>query len=120
MNAIEDFQHTLVKQARDRGEYGGAVLEGRDLGTVVFPEADVKFFLQADPKERARRRYEQLRQKDPSVIYGDVWESLKQRDLRDTTREIAPLKAAEDAIHIDSSDLSIEEVISTMEESIND
>lgn len=89
----------------------GAVLEGRDIGTVVFPEADAKFFLTASVECRARRRFEELVAKGAEVRFEDVLEDQRQRDRRDMERELAPLRPAEDACVVDSSDRSIPEVV---------
>jgi len=100
----------LLKLQRDLGKDKNVVIEGRDMGTVVFPEAEIKFFLDASPESRAMRRY--LEVKDTS---GQNLESVKKdmlkRDKNDSTRKLAPLKPATDAVIIDSTDLSIEEVV---------
>lgn len=86
-------------------------MEGRDIGTTVFPNADVKIYLDASVEERARRRYNQNLEKGMNVTYEEILESIKQRNILETQREISPLRQAEDAIYIDSSDLTIEEVV---------
>ena len=96
----------------------GAVLEGRDIGTVVFPDADLKFFLEASPETRARRRYEELFQKGVDISFDEVLADQTKRDRDDSTRAIAPLKAAPDAIHLDSTEMPISEVVQTMEKVI--
>lgn len=96
----------------------GAILEGRDIGTVVFPDADVKVFLDADSGIRARRRYEELFQKGVEKSLNDVQAEQNQRDQRDREREAAPLKAADDAIVIDSSSLPMSEVERLIEEAV--
>ncbi len=108
-----DFQRKL-------GEDHDLITEGRDMGTVVFPNATVKFFLDAAPKERARRRYSQLKEKGSNVTFDDVYNEILQRDRQDRERAIAPLRPADDAILVDSTDLSIEEVVSLMEEKIKE
>ncbi len=90
-----------------------AVFEGRDMGTVVFPDADVKFFLNATTRTRARRRFAEL-PSNSSQTLDDVEHDIRQRDQNDSTRELAPLKPAEDAIIIDSTDLSVSQVVETM------
>ena len=85
-------------------------MEGRDIGTVVFPNANVKIYLDASPEERAKRRIRQNLEKGIKSNYEEVLEEIKKRDFRDISRDIAPLKKAEDAIYIDSTNLSIEEV----------
>ena len=98
---------------RKMGKDKGVVFEGRDMGTVVFPEADVKFFLVATTRTRACRRYKEL-ESTSTVTLQEVEKDLKQRDQNDSTRDLAPLIPAADAIHIDSTDLSIQEVLDQM------
>ena len=86
-------------------------MEGRDIGTVVFPNADVKIYLDATAEERAKRRVLQNQEKGIESSYEEVLEGIKDRDKRDSTRKIAPLKKAEDAIYVDSTNLSIEQVV---------
>ncbi|MGA9520517.1 MAG: (d)CMP kinase [Myxococcaceae bacterium] len=93
----------------------GAILEGRDIGTVVFPDADAKFFLEASPEARARRRYEELFQKGMESSLEDVLKDQTQRDTQDASREIAPLKPADDAMRIDSTVLPLSEVVQQLE-----
>jgi len=93
----------------------GAVLEGRDIGTVVFPDADVKFFLEANAEVRARRRFEELFQKGMESTLSDVLADQQKRDRADSEREVAPLKAAEDAVRVDSSSLPLSEVVHALE-----
>ena len=96
----------------------GAILEGRDIGTVVFPDADAKFFLQASPEVRARRRFEELFQKGVEATLEQVLADQMQRDKDDSARAVAPLKAAEDAIRVDSSSIPLSEVVHEMESEI--
>lgn len=105
----------LLALQRRMGERGGVVLEGRDIGTVVFPSADVKFFLFASVEERGRRRYEELRTKGVEVTLEQTIREVEQRDRQDLEREHAPLLRAEDAIDIDSTCLSLDEVLAMME-----
>jgi cytidylate kinase len=87
-------------------------MDGRDIGTVVLPNADVKIFLTASPEERARRRYKELSEKSSDCpSYEEVLEDIKQRDYNDSHREISPLKKADNAVVVDTSDLSLEESI---------
>lgn len=102
----------LLELQRSAGRHGGVVLEGRDIGTVVFPDAEVKLFLTASVEERARRRFEQLRAAGQSAVLDDVKNDVVERDRRDSSRPIAPLVQAADATVIDSSSLGIEEVVS--------
>lgn len=98
----------------------GSVLEGRDIGTVVFPDADVKFFLDASPEVRAKRRYEELFQKGIDRSFDDVLADQAKRDRDDSTREMAPLRPAADALVVDSSRLAVSEVVGRMEQVIRD
>jgi cytidylate kinase len=93
----------------------GAVLEGRDIGTVVFPDADLKFFLEANPDVRARRRYEELFQKGSESTLDAVLADQTQRDRDDSSRAVAPLKAADDAVRVDTSGLPLSEVVQRLE-----
>ena len=91
------------------GETGGVVMDGRDIGTVVLPDAEVKFFMTASIEARGQRRFLELQRKGRSVSLEDVVDNLKERDRIDSTRDHSPLMQAEDAIVIDNSDLSIEQ-----------
>jgi cytidylate kinase len=108
-----DVQRRLALDAKQ-----GAILEGRDIGTVVFPDADVKFFLYADPSTRARRRFEELFQKGVEKSITEVQAEQQKRDKDDTERDVAPLKAADDAIQLDSSALQLSEVVARVEEAV--
>jgi cytidylate kinase len=107
-------RRALVDMQREMGSPGGVVLEGRDIGTVVFPHAEIKFYLDASPEERARRRFEELRRKGLPVRFGETLEEVTRRDRNDMSRAISPLRRAEDAILIDSTDLSVEQVVEFM------
>jgi cytidylate kinase len=100
------------------GEAGGVVMEGRDIGTAVFPDAELKFFLDADPAVRARRRYQELSAQGIAANRDEVLRELIERDQRDSGRELAPLRRADDAIVIDTSNLPIERVVSALKERI--
>lgn len=104
--ALLDLQRQLALAAPT-----GAVLEGRDIGTVVFPDADLKIFLTASAETRARRRYEELRARGEDITFEAVLAAQRQRDRDDSDRAIAPLRAAEDAVALDTSDLSLDEVV---------
>ena len=106
---IKGVRECMVKHQRRIGEKGGVVLEGRDIGTVVFPQADVKFYVEAQLKERAQRRQLELKEKGVDLPIEKIEEDLKRRDSIDQTRQHSPLKPATDAIVIDSTLLSIEE-----------
>ena len=101
----------LVKRQRRFRAPPGLVADGRDMGTVIFPDADLKIFLTASAEIRAQRRHKQLKEKGESVNLSRLFREIKSRDLRDQSRSIAPLRPAEDAVIIDSTDLSIEEVL---------
>jgi CMP/dCMP kinase len=104
----------LLSLQRDLGARGGVVMDGRDIGTVVFPDAEVKFYLDASPEERGRRRYRELSAKGMEVDLDRITRELRERDHQDSGRAIAPLKRAEDAVLIDSSDREIDEVVEAM------
>ncbi len=113
----------LVEVQRETGlrwnkEYGGVVAEGRDTGTVVFPRADRKFYFDADVKERAKRRWEELRKKGISVSLEETIQDIMKRDKDDTTRALDPLRKAEDAIIIDTTGKDIEDVVEVVMEYI--
>ena len=103
----------LLDVQRDIGFQKAAVFEGRDMGTVVFPEADIKFFLDASLSTRALRRYQELELKSGQAL-KDVERDMQRRDTNDSTRSLAPLKPADDAIRIDSTSLPVEEVVALM------
>ena len=86
-------------------------MEGRDIGTTVFPNANVKIYLDATPEERAQRRFMQNKEKGIDIPYEEVLKNVKDRDYRDSHREISPLTKAEDAIYVDSTDMTIDEVV---------
>ena len=111
VSAHPAVREALVEVQREMGESRSSVLEGRDIGTVVFPDADVKIFLTADPRVRARRRYDELREKGEDVEFDDILDEVEERDRRDRQRDIAPLTEADDAIRVDTSDSTIDEVV---------
>lgn len=113
ISTIPEVRRAMVARQRELGERG-AVLNGRDIGTVVFPDADVKFFLTAVPEERAQRRFGEERLQDPTASFSATFDDMKERDRRDSTRADSPLKAADDAILVDSTGLSIDEVFEKM------
>jgi len=104
-------REALVARQRALGEHGGIVMEGRDIGTVVFPNADVKIYLDADPDERARRRAADASHSASQAGQAAVAESIRARDKSDTTRTVSPLTLAPDAVHIDTTDLPIPAVV---------
>jgi cytidylate kinase len=119
ISTIPAVRRELVRRQREMGRSGaGIVLDGRDIGTVVFPRADVKFFVTAVPEERARRRYEQDHAKAPDLTLADTLADLNTRDQRDSTRADSPLKIADDAVVIDTTELPVEEVFARMLETV--
>lgn len=107
--ALHDVRVEMVRQQQRMGKSKNVVMDGRDIGTVVFPDAQVKFFMTADPKIRAERRYKELLPKNPEISLEDVFENLAHRDYQDTTRAESPLTRADDAIILDNTDLTPEE-----------
>ena len=105
---LKEVRIKLVRTQQKLGEFGGIIMDGRDIGTVVFPKADIKLFVTADPKIRAERRFKELLLNDQDTSLEDITSNLEERDLIDTTREISPLVKAEDAIELDNSNLSRE------------
>jgi cytidylate kinase len=115
VSAVPDVRRELVRRQRELGETGeGCVLDGRDIGTVVFPGADVKFFLTAAPEARARRRFDEERDRDAARDFESTLADINDRDLRDATRADSPLSIADAAVVIDTTELSAEEVFQTM------
>lgn len=110
----KEVRKSLVQIQRKMGKEGGVILEGRDIGTVVFPDADVKFYLDAESDERVRRRYDEMVQKGIKVDFKETKEELEQRDHDDMHRTHSPLKKAKDALGIDSTHRSVEEVVEEM------
>jgi cytidylate kinase len=114
VSAIPGVRAALLAMQRQAGEAGGVVLEGRDIGTIVFPDADVKFFLTATAEERATRRHAELAQKGTPQSLEATLADVQMRDRADTERPVAPLKRADDAILVDSSDKTVDEVLELM------
>ena len=98
---------------------GGYIVDGRDIGTVVLPDAEIKIFLSARPEARARRRYDEYRQKGIDADYDRILEDIRQRDWQDSHRSTAPLKKAEDAVEIDTSDLTLDQVVTAIQSLID-
>ena len=107
---IPGVRRALVAKQRAMGERSSVVMEGRDIGTVVFPDADVKIFLDADPRERVRRRLEEVRAGGEKIRESALAAQMKERDQRDSTRADGPLAQAPDAAYLDSTSLTVEEV----------
>jgi CMP/dCMP kinase len=110
ISAYPGVRHAMSEQQRRIGLRGKVVMVGRDIGTVVLPEADLKIYLDASAPERARRRYKEILERGEQAEYGDVLTMVNERDRIDSTRDIAPLKAAHDAIVVDSDNLNADEV----------
>lgn len=106
--AIPAVRTAMVRQQHLMGKNKGIVMDGRDIGTVVFPDAEVKIFVTADLEERAKRRFAELKKKGNDVSYDEILQNLRDRDRIDTTRAVSPLRKADDAIEIDNTNLSLE------------
>jgi len=111
VSARAPVRAALLGMQRDLGAAGGVVLEGRDIGTVVFPDAEVKVFLTASPEERARRRTEELRARGVPADFAETLGEVVARDAQDSGRAIAPLRAADDAVRVDSTGVTVDELI---------
>ena len=109
VSTIGFVRREMVRQHQAMGTEKGVVMDGRDIGTVVFPDADLKIYLTASPEVRAQRRFDELKAKGETVNYDDVLVNVKERDFRDSNRAESPLYKASDAIEIDNSNLSLEE-----------
>jgi len=120
VSAQAEVRKKLTEMQRTIGNNGAIVAEGRDMGTVVFPDAMHKFFLDASPMERAKRRQKQLVENGRKIEYQELLAQIQKRDEDDSNRALAPLKPAEDAVVIDSSEMSIDEVVSFMLAAINE
>ena len=106
---IEEVRYKLVEMQKKMGQEKGIVMDGRDIGTVVFPEAELKLFMTASAEKRATRRYKELLDKGDDVTFEEVLKNVEQRDYIDSHREFSPLKLADDAIEFDNSDMVLEE-----------
>ncbi|MEE8127465.1 MAG: (d)CMP kinase [Nitrospinaceae bacterium] len=116
--ANKAVREIMVAQQQNMGQNGNAVMDGRDIGTVVFPDAEKKFFLVADQKERAQRRHEEIKAKHPEVTFERIYEQLQQRDYEDENREVSPLVPAKDSIRLDTTQMNIDDVVAQMIEMI--
>jgi cytidylate kinase len=112
--ALDVVRRAFLDLQRSQAKYGDLVVEGRDTGSVVFPDADIKFFLTATLEARAERRYKELLKKGEAVTYQEVLNELKERDRADTERTVAPLREPEDAIHVDTSSMLEDEVVNEL------
>lgn len=111
VSAYPAVREVLLDLQRSVAGMNSVIMDGRDIGTVVLPNADVKIFLTASSLVRARRRCDELQAKGQNVTFREVFEDMEKRDLQDSTRAIAPLRCAEDAVKIDSSEMSVDEVV---------
>ncbi len=111
VSAHPKVRDIMVKKQRELGKNGGVVIDGRDIGTVVFPNADLKIFMTADVKERAKRRQKELRTQGFEIEIEKLIKEIEERDELDSNREVAPLKKADDAIEIDTTNLTIDEQV---------
>jgi cytidylate kinase len=109
ISTIKEVRAFLVAQQQAMGKEKGIVMDGRDIGTVVFPNAELKFFLTASPEVRAQRRFEELKAKGENPVWEDVLADVNDRDYRDTHRAESPLRQAEDAVVVDNSQMTREE-----------
>ena len=108
---IPQVREFLLEKQREIGKRSDVILDGRDVGTHIFPDAKYKFFLNASAQERGRRRYQELIDKGQSVVLEEIIEDIKKRDYIDSTREIAPLVKADDAIEVDTTSMTIDQVV---------
>lgn len=118
ISVYPEVRKALLERQRAFRQFPGLVTDGRDMGTVIFPDANLKFFLVASAEERAKRRYLQLKEKGISVSLGALYQELEERDQRDIQRDVSPLKPAIDAIHIDTTLSSIVEVMQIVRERV--
>ncbi len=114
VSALPCVREFLLETQRNFSKYANLVCEGRDIGTVIFPNAEVKIFLDASVSERAKRRYSEYIKRGENVSYEDVVNMIMERDIRDTCRKIAPLRKAEDAILLDTTGMSLEDQINAV------
>ena len=109
VSSISEVRQKLVKMQQQMGERKGVVMDGRDIGTVVFPDAELKIYMTADARVRAERRYKELTDKGDNVSFDEIYENVVSRDKADMSRAISPLRKADDAIVLDNSTMSVEE-----------
>ncbi|MCH5246747.1 MAG: (d)CMP kinase [Muribaculaceae bacterium] len=107
--AIPEVRHSMVELQRKLGSEGGIVMDGRDIGTTVFPDAQLKIFVTASPETRARRRFNEMIEKGEQVDFDEILENIKERDHLDETRTVSPLRQAPDAILLDNSSMTLQE-----------
>ena len=109
ISAIPEVREQMVELQRQMGKHGGIIMDGRDIGTVVFPDAELKIFMTADPKVRAIRRFKELEAKGQSVSLEEIEENIRHRDYEDSHRATSPLKQADDAVVLDNSNITPKE-----------
>lgn len=119
ISALGFVREAMVEQQRKTGEEKGIVMDGRDIGTTVFPHAELKIFVTASPEIRAKRRYDELKAKGADASFDEILENVKNRDYIDQNREVSPLRKAEDAILLDNSNMTIQEQKEWLTEQFN-
>jgi cytidylate kinase len=119
VSTIAEVRHEMVRQQRENGREKGIVMDGRDIGTVVFPKAELKIFMTASPQIRAERRWLELKEKGLDVDFEEILKNVGERDTIDSEREVSPLRKADDAITLDNSDLTREEQLFWALEKVN-
>lgn len=117
--ALREVRHEMVKQQQRMGRSKNIVMDGRDIGTTVFPDATLKIFMTADPKVRAERRYKELYEKNPDITLEEVFENIAHRDYQDTTRAESPLVRAPDAIILDNTNMTPDEQLQFALDQVN-
>ncbi len=120
ISTIAEVRTEMVKQQRENGKNKGIVMDGRDIGTVVFPDAELKIFMTASPEIRAQRRFDELKLKGLIVDFDDILKNVKERDQIDSTREVSPLRKADDAVVLDNSYLTREEQLEWVVKRVNE
>jgi len=120
ISTIAEVRAEMVKQQRENGKNKGIVMDGRDIGTVVFPDAELKIFMTASPEIRAQRRFDELKLKGLIVDFDDILKNVKERDQIDSTREVSPLRKADDAVVLDNSYLTREEQLEWVVKRVNE
>ncbi|HSH19037.1 MAG TPA: (d)CMP kinase [Draconibacterium sp.] len=120
ISTIAEVRSEMVKQQRENGKNKGIVMDGRDIGTVVFPDAELKIFMTASPEIRAQRRFIELKEKGVEVDFNSILQNVEGRDEIDSNREVSPLKRADDALILDNSNLTREEQLKWTLEKVNE
>lgn len=120
ISTIAEVRKEMVRQQRENGKNKGIVMDGRDIGTVVFPDAELKIFMTASPEIRAHRRYLELKEKGDEVNFEEIMRNVESRDEIDSNREVSPLKKADDALVLDNSNLTREEQLYWVIEKVNE